>query len=74
MSGDMSTYGVDRFAQIGLFYCIWFPVGHAVSPDNAAGRANEAASFEAWLGRRVLQLHVCIACVASGVEKVLGEQ
>jgi hypothetical protein len=74
ISGEMSMYGVDRFAQIGLFYCLWFPVGHGLSLDKAARRVTAAPSFEAWLGLRVLQLHVAIAYLASGVEKALGEQ
>jgi len=73
-TGDMSMYGVDRFAQIGLFYCLCFPVGHALSLDSRAGRVSDSPSFEAWLGLRVLQLHVCIAYTASGVEKALGEE
>jgi hypothetical protein len=74
ISGEISMYGVDRFAQIGLFYCLWFPVGHGLSWDAAAGRVNAAPSFEAWLGLRILQAHVTIAYFASGVEKSLGEQ
>ena len=73
-SGDLSMYGADRFAQIGLFYCVWFPVGHALSLDQSAGRAPGTPSFEAWLGLRILQLHVCIIYTASGIEKALGEQ
>ena len=73
-SGELSMYGVDRFAQIGLFYSLWFPVGHAVSLDKVKGRVAGGASFEAWLGLLVLQLHVCIAYVASGVEKAMGPQ
>jgi hypothetical protein len=81
VSGDMSMYGVDRFAQIGLFYCLVFPVGDAVSLDaikkpslKKPGFWCGRPSFEAWLGLRVLQLHVCIAYTASGVEKALGAQ
>src|SRR5262245_57286464 len=32
-SGELSNYGVDRFAQIGLFYCVVFPVAAALSVD-----------------------------------------
>jgi hypothetical protein len=73
-SGDLSTYGADRFVQIGLFYCVWFPVGHGMSLDKSAGRVSAAPSFAAWLGLLILQLHVAIAYLASGVEKALGEQ
>lgn len=75
----MSLYGVDMFAHIGLFYCVWFPVGQALSLDHAwraesvSDRSNQP-SFAAWLGLRILQLHVCIIYTASGVEKASGEQ
>jgi hypothetical protein len=72
-SGEFSAYGVDRFAQIGLFYCLWIPVGHAFSLDRKANRV-KGGTLAAWLGLRVLQLHVCIAYTASGIEKSLGEQ
>lgn len=83
ISGELSMYGVDRFAQIGLFYCLWFPVGPPSFPLTMWGRGpldrgaiwkREDESFDAWLGLRILQLHVCIAYTASGVEKALGEQ
>lgn len=73
-SSYFSCYGVDRFAQIGLFYCLVFPVGHAMSLDRTTGRVSGEPSFAAWLGLRVLQLHVCIFYTASGIEKASGEQ
>src|SRR5262249_48374950 len=33
VSGGASVYGVDLFANIALFYCVWMPVGHAASLD-----------------------------------------
>ncbi len=71
-SSVMSIYGVDRFAQIGLFYCLCFPVGHALSLDAGNGRVAPGPSFQAWFGLRMLQLHVCIIYVACGVEKAVG--
>src|SRR5262249_12651489 len=41
-SGAASIYGVDALANIGLFYCVWMPVGHALSADVLAGRASGA--------------------------------
>lgn len=71
-SSDMSTYGVDRFAQIGLFYCVVFPVGHAISLDHTTGRVRDEPVFAAWLGLRVLQAHVCVVYTTSGVKKATG--
>jgi hypothetical protein len=73
-SGDMAMYGVDQFAQIGLFYCVWFPAGEALSFDQSSDRGHARPTFGAWLALRILQLHVCIIYTASGVEKALGEQ
>lgn len=73
-SGDLAMYGVDHFAQIGLFYCVCFPVGQALSLDRVADPETPRPSFETWLGLRILQAHVCIIYTASGVEKALGEQ
>jgi hypothetical protein len=73
-SNPMSCYGVDVFAQIGLFYCVCFPVGQALSLDHAAAVHLGAVeqTFGAWLGLRVLQLHACIIYTASGLEKATG--
>jgi len=73
-SGDIAMYGVDRFAQIGLFYCLCFPAGHGLSLDKRAGRVNCDPSHAAWLGLWMLRLHVCVIYFASGFEKALGEQ
>jgi len=74
VGGFMSSYGVDMFAHIGLFYCVFLPVGDAISLDRSAGREGAGPTFAAWLGLRILQLHVCIIYVASGIEKASGEQ
>jgi hypothetical protein len=75
-SGYLAMYGVDTFAHIGLFYCVWFPVGRALSLDRLADAdwGDVGPTFGAWLGLRILQLHVCIIYTASGVEKASGEQ
>jgi hypothetical protein len=73
-SNYMACYGVDGFAQIGLFYCFCFPVGQALALERVRSRSNDEPTFEAWLGLRVLQLHVCIAYTACGMEKAVGEQ
>jgi hypothetical protein len=74
VSAQWSMYGVDQFAQIGLFYCLVLNVGQSLSVDCAAGRESANPSFGAWLGLKVLQTHVGIAYAASGIEKGLGEQ
>jgi Vitamin K-dependent gamma-carboxylase len=73
-SGNTSIYGVDEFAHIALFYCVFMPVGHALSLDRLAGRVRGEPSAAARLALRVLQLHLCVAYVSSGIHKAVGEQ
>jgi hypothetical protein len=73
-TGAISAYGVDEFAQIGLFYCFCFTVGRALSLHWAGDQPKAGPSFGAWFGLRILQLHVCIIYTASGVEKAMGNQ
>jgi hypothetical protein len=73
-SGEGATYGVDLFAHIALFYCIWMPVGHALSADCWLGRVAEAPSVSARLSLWVLQLHLCVVHLTSGLAKASGVQ
>jgi hypothetical protein len=72
ISGFYSTYGVDRFTQISLFYFIFMPVSDALSLRPR--RLRKPVSSEATLSLRVLQMHLAIAYCASGVEKLVGIQ
>ncbi|WP_298736026.1 hypothetical protein [uncultured Chitinophaga sp.] len=62
-TGFMAAYGVETFMHIGLCYCIVMPV-------------KRGAADSAWntLSIRVLQLHLCIVYLASGIEKSMGIQ
>ncbi|MBM7113326.1 HTTM domain-containing protein [Archangium primigenium] len=71
-SAPLFIYGVEVFAHISLFYCVVLPVGAAFALDVRAGRTSDAPSAMATLGLRVLQLHLCLVYVSSGVEKALG--
>jgi hypothetical protein len=73
-SGNASIYGVDQFALIALFYCVCLPVGDALSADQTLGRVSGAPSPGARLGLRLLQLHMCVVYLSSGIEKASGEQ
>ncbi len=72
MSDRTPLYGVDDFAHIALFYCVWMPVGHAWSLDVLAGRVSAAPSFAARLSLRVLQIHLCVVYLTSGIEKAMA--
>ncbi|HVI44657.1 MAG TPA: HTTM domain-containing protein [Chitinophaga sp.] len=72
-SGFMSSYGVETFTHIALFYCVVMPVGHHFSLD---ARRHGRPLFSEWytLSVRVLQLHLCIVYMATGLEKAAGTQ
>lgn len=68
----MSAYGVESFLHIALFYCAVMPVSAAFSP--AAARTEP--SWNGWntLSLRVLQLHLCLVYMSTGLEKSMGVQ
>jgi hypothetical protein len=69
-----TNYGADMFAHFILFYLMWVPCGHAWSLDVRLKRVSDQPSWDARFGLRVLQLHLCIAYLASGIEKSAGPQ
>ncbi len=72
-SGIASAYGVFEFATIGLFYCAVMPCGDAISADSGSLSADRP-SAAARLGLRVVQIHLCIVYLTSGLQKAQGEQ
>jgi vitamin K-dependent gamma-carboxylase-like protein len=71
-AGNAGAYGVFEFAHIALFYCVVMPVGHFWSLDQRQRLSNPTASSR--LALRVLQMHLCIVYLASGLEKASGIQ
>jgi hypothetical protein len=71
-TGGSTSYGVDQFANIGLFYSIWMPVGDCASVDRYTGRFSGAPSAAARLSLRVLQIHLCIVYWDAGFEKAFA--
>ncbi|MCY1060765.1 HTTM domain-containing protein [Nannocystis sp. SCPEA4] len=69
-----TNYGADDWANIFLFYSIWAPGNAFWSLDRRAGRARDVATDANRLAIRVMQIHLCIAYLFSGVEKASGEQ
>jgi hypothetical protein len=67
-------YGADIFIHIAFFYLVFMPSGDAFSLDVRAGRRVRRRSVAAGLTRRLLQLHVVIVYVSSGIEKGMGPQ
>lgn len=73
-TGYFASYGADRFAQIALFYLAVFPCAARWSLDERLGRIHGGPSWMATLGLRVLQFHLCIAYLATAVEKSFGSE
>jgi hypothetical protein len=74
VSGNAAIYGVDQLAHIALFYCIWMPIGAALSVDALSTEGKETPTAAARLALRVLQIHLCIIYFSAGVEKATGIQ
>ncbi|KYF96202.1 hypothetical protein BE20_42880 [Sorangium cellulosum] len=75
VTADATVYGADLFANIFLFYLVWIPSGAALSVDRwlrGPSRAAAEPTPAARLGLRVVQVHLCIAYLASGLEKASG--
>ncbi|MDI1435040.1 HTTM domain-containing protein [Polyangium sorediatum] len=72
LSADPLGYGMDRYAHIFLFYLIWVPAGRAISLDATLFRPASASTSTARFGLRVMQIHMAISYLASGIEKASG--
>lgn len=69
-----TSYGVDLFSHVFLFYLMFMPAGDALSLDALfRGRWDRSSSW-ARLSLRILQLHLCIMYLSSGIEKSMGVQ
>lgn len=73
-SGLFTTYGVDAFLQICLFYCAVFPVGASLSLDARRRGTRGEPTPQARLALRVLQIHLCLVYFSSAAVKVSGVQ
>lgn len=74
MEAYNTNYGADYFAHIFLFYLIWMPSGAALSLDRWRRRVSAGPTASARLACRVVQLHLCISYLSSGLAKAPGEQ
>lgn len=68
-SGHFFSYGVDYFLNIFLFYLLLFPVNAEFSADKYLFRLKPVNNTPYI---RLLQLHLCIVYLISGVAKAFG--
>ncbi len=73
-AGGGLIYGMDVFTHIALFYCMFMPVGEALSMDLYLGGRQSQPSTAAGVTRKMLQFHMCIIYLSSGFEKASGIQ
>lgn len=73
-SAESTTYGVDLYTHVFLFYLMWVPAGDAWSIDSLRSPQGPRVSSAARLGLRIMQLHLCVSYLASGIEKAQGIQ
>ncbi len=73
-SGAASIYGAYEFSNIALFYCFVMPTGSALSIDSWLNPNKKPHPLSNALSRRVLQWHMCIVYMFSGIEKATGRQ
>ena len=69
---DIYVYGVDIFLQISLFYCMLMPVQKAFSLDALLRNIDTSPTWGVTLSVRVLQIHLCLAYLSAGYEKMLS--
>ncbi len=69
-----TTYGVDQFARIALFYCVCFPTGARYSFDASGKDPSKQTLVSARIGIRMLQLHIALMYLATGLHKASGPQ
>lgn len=68
----LSAYGVESFTSIALFYIVFAPVEQTLSLDSRLKKNAATPSSWARVSLRVLQIHLCIVYLASGLEKAVG--
>jgi hypothetical protein len=73
-SGFFSLYGVDTMMHILFFYLALSPAGAMWSLDARSGRTSAAPSSLARVAQRLLQGHLCIIYLNTGLAKASGEQ
>jgi len=68
----VTAYGADQFAHFLLFYFLWMPINRAYSLDRFFGRVNGEPTSFARFSLRLVQIHLAIAYLASGLDKAIG--
>jgi hypothetical protein len=71
-SGGLTSYGVENFMTIGLFYLMLAPTPDRLAIDRRLWRTAPPKPEAVGFFRRCLQLHLCIVYFYGGATKALG--
>ncbi|MEO8045504.1 MAG: hypothetical protein ABI674_11425 [Spartobacteria bacterium] len=71
-SGGLFSYGADNFITIGLFYLMLTPLPDRWSLDWRRGSGHTPDPQRLGFHRRLLQIHLCLIYLCSGLTKCLG--
>ncbi len=73
-TGNLYGYGVESFTRVCLFYFVFMPVSEWWALDAPRQGTTASDSWGATLTVRILQLHLCIVYLTSGIAKIQGVQ
>ena len=71
-SGALTSYGMDNFTTIGLFYLMVAPLPDQFSLDSWLRHLPRARPNLHGFHRRILQIHLCLIYFFSGLTKACG--
>lgn len=73
-SSQLSAYGVAAFTNLALFFAVFSPINHALTPRRIRSGHSLSNVPTVWarVSLRALQLHLCIVYLATGIEKMMG--
>ena len=72
--GYNSSYGVDTFAHIFLFYLMFMPMNRALALDRYLGRVDDDAGEWQRISLYVLRFQLFVVYCSSGIDKGVGPQ
>ncbi|MGH9877583.1 MAG: hypothetical protein ACRD5H_08085, partial [Nitrososphaerales archaeon] len=71
-SASFSSYGVDSFINIALFYCVIMPRGATILTHRLLSNGIPERTIIAGALLRLIQIHMCVVYFTSGIEKAKG--
>lgn len=73
-SASFSSYGVDSFVNIALFYCAIMPQAALVPLHQLFFKGKLERTIRVGILLRVIQIHMCVVYFTSGIQKAKGAE